>query len=281
MEGHAAALEQVQQVRLGVLRHFPDRARLDGDIGRGGHPFEHRDRVAREFEDLAELTVGAVQFAAGGDERRDIARTPGLLRLAHVREDHVGDEAVRVRPALDQVVAAPQFERRACPVLGDQLTVVAARFEPVLRGDRDDARRVVRLAPGVEALDIRRADPHCALGGIPDHLEGRIAQHRAVQFGLEVELGEGVRRFDFAQRTFGGASTVAAGRGVAITRLYLDGVAVQQVAGDLIDERLGVVEGKPALALPWPAQPLAAFVEIEVFAVAAQAVFVAAVECGG
>ncbi len=47
VEADAAALQQVEKVRARLLRHFPDRAGLDGDVTRLFDVLEDGDGVAR------------------------------------------------------------------------------------------------------------------------------------------------------------------------------------------------------------------------------------------
>ena len=180
---------------------------------------------------------------------------------------------------LGEFVAAPEFERGGGPGLRCQPTVVVPG--PVLRSDRHDTRRVIRLAPREDALHVRRAHAYGRFAHVPGHLEGGVAEHGAVQFGFEIKLRKRIRRLDFAQYSLGSPRALAAGRGIAVARLHLHRLAVQQVARDLIDQRLRVVEGQPTLAATRPALPLAAAVEREVVAVAAQAVLVHALQTDG
>ena len=129
-------------------------------------------------------------------------------------------------------------------------------------------------APRVDALHVGRGHAHRALDRVPCHLECGVAENGAVELGLEVELGEAVRRFQFAQHLFGRAGASSASGGIAVARLDLDGGAFEQVAGDFFDQRLCIVEGQPPLMATRGTRPLHALVEGEGLAVATQAVFV-------
>src|SRR3989304_5825980 len=58
----AAALEQVEQVRLRRLRNLPHSARLDRDIGRVAHVLEDGDRRGRPLHDHRQRREGAVKL---------------------------------------------------------------------------------------------------------------------------------------------------------------------------------------------------------------------------
>ncbi len=268
VEGHAPTLEQVEQVGARAFGHFPDRPGLDRDVLRAADAFQHRDRVARKLQDLAELAEGAVQFAVRFHQRRDVARPPRLLRFAHVGEEHEGDEAVRVRLPPGKLVPSPDLERRPRPVLGHLViglgTGPGRRRQRVLRGQRGQAPRVIGLAPGKHALDIRRGHPHLATRRIPRDAVAGIAQDGAIQFGLVIELGERVRLLHRAE----GALALPRAVRVRLAPFQLDRGAPEQVAGDLIEQRPRVVEGEPSLAPAGPPGPLVALVELEVLAVA-------------
>ena len=116
---------------------------------------------------------------------------PELLRLAQVRVDDEGDEAVRVRLRLDQGAVEPELEVGVGPDLDDRV-LLAGRGgaaaaagdeigaveeygllvgEVVAAGDAPEAADVVAEPPGKEALDVRRGDADAALERVPVRVE--------------------------------------------------------------------------------------------------------------
>ena len=144
------------------------------------------------------------------------------------------------------------------------------------RGDGGETGGVIGLAPGEDALHVGSGDADAAGFGVPRDLVAGVAENGAIELGFVVELGEAIECGGFAESAFGiGGAGAAFGRFAAFD---LDGGAVEEVAGDLIDEGFGVVEGEAAFAAAGSAGPLAAFIESEVLAVAGESVVVEMLE---
>ncbi len=222
---------------------------------------------------------------------------PELLRLAQVRVDDEGDEAVRVRLRLDQGAVEPELEVGVGPDLDDRVLLAGGGGaaaaagdeigaveeygllvgEVVAAGDAPEAADVVAEPPGKEALDVRRGDADAALERVPRDLESAVAEDRRVDLVVEVELAEVVGVGDGAQgllRPLGPLRLL----GRAVLLIDDEAEAGHQVRRRLVDHRLGVVEDEAALAAALAAEPLLAAVEGEVVAVGAEAAAVEAAE---
>ena len=97
MELQATALEQVQQVSLGILRDVPDCPGLDRYIGRLFHILQYCYRVTGKLQDVGNLGEGPVKFPLGFHDLYQVGGTPELLGLSQILEDDEGNEAVRIR----------------------------------------------------------------------------------------------------------------------------------------------------------------------------------------
>src|SRR3989304_4193427 len=113
----AAALEQVEQVRLRRLRNLPHSARLDRDIGRVAHVLEDGDRRARQLHDHRQLREGAIKLPLRLPHRLHVRAAPDRLGNPPVRVNDVGQEAVRVRLRLSAPAVHEHLERLRRPQL--------------------------------------------------------------------------------------------------------------------------------------------------------------------
>lgn len=128
--------------------------------------------------------------------------------------------------------------------------------------------------PDEDPLDVGGGDANAAFFDIPGDLVHRIAEHGAVEFRFEVQLREAVRPGDIEQRELSDTRAIAGAFIQQVSCTDLNHVPFEEVARDLVDERLGVIEDETALAPPGAADPLLALVEREVLAVVAQAILV-------
>ena len=142
--------------------------------------------------------------------------------------------------------------------------------ERVARGDPPHPARVVSRPPGVQPLHVRRRDAHPLLLRVPGHLVRRVAQYRAVDLVVEVELVQVVRVVHLAQGALGAAGALQLLRR-AVQRIDQRGVAGDHVGRGLLHDGLGVVEGQPPLSPPPRLLPLEPPVELQVLAIRPQA----------
>ena len=146
--------------------------------------------------------------------------------------------------------------RRAVP---SRATPYIARADSasmrVAAGDAPDARDVVAGPPGEEALHVRRGDAHAALGGVPRHLVGAVAEDRPHRSPCRSRAGRaGSRR---RPRASARSAARARARGLGRVVRGIDGEveAGHQVRRRLVDDGLRVVEDEAAVLLRASSMP--------------------------
>lgn len=219
---------------------------------------------------------------------------PEALRLADVGVDDEGDEAVGVGVFFEEVAVEPELEGVGGPGFDDRVLCGRRprrrlrgeraegrlRFGPgegVARGDFPEARVVAGAGPDEEALHVGSAYAHAFFGGVPPDLVGGVAEHRAVDLVVEVQVLEAVGFVDVADGALGAAGALDR-FGRVVLRVGDEASAGHCVGRGLFDDGAGVVQGQSPVATAAALGPLLSVVEVEVLAIAAHAFCVEACE---